>query len=178
EAYMLEKGRRRPLAEIVPSPELHIRKGKDGTDYDCFRNCLNLEEETLAVNTEIKAAWDKSAPEIEEHAEYGDADADLLIVAHGIVSAAARAAVDKLKAQGVRARLFRPITLRPFPGDALRRAAKSARKIFVAESAINQLARFVRDELYGHASAPIVEHFRPSMGITPKELVDLVTSNT
>ena len=68
-------------------------------------------------------------------------------------------------------------SLRPFPGDALRRAAKGARKIIVAESAINQLARFVRDELYGHASAPIVEHFRPSMGITPKELVDLVTSH-
>src|SRR5512142_157598 len=177
EAYMLEKKRTRPLSEIVPSPELHVRKAADGTDYDCFRNCLNLEEETLAVNMEIKAAWDKVAPEIEEHAEYGDPEADLLIVAHGIVSAAARSAIDKLKASGIRARLFRPITLRPFPGDALRRAAKGARKIIVAESAINQLARFVRDELYGHASAPIVEHFRPSMGITPKELVDLVTSH-
>lgn len=177
EAYMLEKKRTRALASIVPSPELHVRKGPDGTDYDCFRNCLNLEEETLAVNMEIKAAWDEAAPEIEEHAEYGETGADLLIVAHGIVSAAARTAIDRLKAQGIRARLFRPITLRPFPGRALRRAAMGARKIIVAESAINQLARFVRDELYGHSTAPIVEHFRPSMGITPKELADVVAAN-
>ncbi|MEY4744655.1 MAG: hypothetical protein RL272_600 [Candidatus Parcubacteria bacterium] len=177
EAYMLEGKRTRRLEEIVPSPELHIRKGADGEEYDCFRNCLNLEEETLAVNMEIKAAWDKVAPEIEEHRAYGDADADLLIVAHGIVSAAAKAAVDALKARGVKARLFRPVTLRPFPASALREAARGARKIFVPESAIAQLSRFVRDTLYGHASAPIVEYGRPSIGITPKEIVDLVTSN-
>lgn len=177
EAYMLEKKRTRRLEGLVPSPELHIRRGADGVDYDCFRNCLNMEEETLAVNMEIKDAWDKMAPEIVEHREYGDKDADLLIVAHGIVAAGAKAAIDRLKASGVKARLFRPVTLRPFPEDALRRAAQGARKIFVPESALGQLSRFVRDSLYGHASAPIVEYGRPSIGITPKEIEDLVTAN-
>ena len=178
EAYMLEAKRTRPLADIVPSPELHVRKAPDGTEYDCFRNCLNMEEETLAVNMEIKAAWDKMAPEVIEHQEYGDADAEMLIVAHGIVAAAARSAIDKLKAQGVKARLFRPVTLRPFPEKAIRAAAIGAKKIFIPESALRQLSRFVSDALYGHASAPIIEYGRPSIGITPKEIVDLVIANS
>lgn len=175
EAYMLEKSRTRPLEGLVPSPEIHIRKGPDGTSYDCFRNCLNLEEETLAVNMEIKAAWDKMAPEIVAHEEFGDRDAELLIVAHGIVAASARAAIKTLAEKGVKARLFRPVTLRPFPDDALRAAAKGARKILVPESALDQLGRFVRNSLYGHSSAPVVGYERPSMGITPTELVTFVS---
>jgi 2-oxoglutarate ferredoxin oxidoreductase subunit alpha len=174
EAYMLEKKRTRPLEDVMPSPELHVRKGKDGTQYDCFRNCLNLEEETLAVNEEIKRAFDLAAPEIVEYEEYGDKDADLLIVAFGIVAASAKTAIAKLKEQGIALRLFRPITLRPFPEEALRASAAGAKRIIVAESAINQLARFVKESLYGRSAPPMTEHFRPSIGITPAEIVDLV----
>lgn len=174
EAYMLETNRARPLAEIMPSPELHIRKAADGTSYDCYRNCLNLEEETLAVNMEIKDAWDAVADEIIEYEEGGDKDADLLIVAHGIVAASARSAIARLQEQGIRARLFRPITLRPFPDAALRRAAQGARRIFIPESALGQLSRFVRNTLYGYTNAPITEYGRPSMGIVPNEIVELV----
>lgn len=174
EAYMLEKNRTRPLADIVPSPELEVRVAKDGTAYDCFRNCLNMEEETLAVNMEIKAAWDKMTPEIVAHENYGDETAEILIVATGIVAASARSAINELAKDGIRARLFRPITLRPFPEEGLRTASKGASKIIVAESALGQLSRFVRDSLYGHASVPVIEHGRPSMGITPNEIVALV----
>lgn len=174
EAYMLEKSRTVPLETVVPSPELHIRKGADGTSYDCFRNCLNMEEETLAVNMEIKAAWDKMAPEVTEYAEHGDRDAEILIVAHGIVSASARSALAELERQGIKARVFRPITLRPFPDDALRAAAKGAKKILIPESALDQLSRFVKSALYGVCDAPIVEYGRPSIGITPGEIERLV----
>ena len=178
EAYMLETKRSRPMEEIMPSPEYHARKSADGTIYDCYRNCLNLEEETLAVNMEIKAAWDKMAPEIIEFEEFGDADAETLIVAHGIVAASARSAIGKLKEQGIRARLFRPITLRPFPADALRKAAKGAHRIIVPESALGQMSKFVRDALYGHSQVPVLEYGRPSIGITPSEIVSVVRGET
>ena len=75
---------------------------------------------------------------------------------------------------GSTARLFRPITLRPFPDEELRVAAQGVRRILIVESAIDQLARFCRNALYGHAAAPIVEHFRPSIGIPVEEIVDLL----
>jgi 2-oxoglutarate ferredoxin oxidoreductase subunit alpha len=170
EKYMLEDMRERPISAVVPSPEVHIRT-QDGTEYSCYRNCLNLEEETLQVNMEIKEAWDKVAHEIEEHETYGDPAAETLIVAHGIVAAAAKQAVDEL---GPSTRLFRPITLRPFPGDALRAAAKGAKKIIIPESALGMFARLVKEELYGTTMAPIIEYGRPSIGINVDEIVGVV----
>jgi len=176
EAYLLEKNRTVPLSDVVPSPEIETRV-VDGVAYDCLRNCLNLEEEALAVNMETKEAFDLAAPVIVEHETVGDPKAPTLIVAHGSVSASAKAAIQVLAGRGVKARLFRPITLRPFPEEALRQAAKGVERILVVESAVNQLSRFVKETLYGHCSAPIVDHFRPSMGIVPTEIAELVMSH-
>ena len=169
EKYLLEEKRERPINAVVPNPEVHIRV-VDGVEYSCYRNCLNLEEETLQVNMEIKDAWDKVADEIIESETYGDPNAETLIVAHGIVAAATKQAIDEVGG----ARLFRPITLRPFPAAALRAAARGAKKIIVPESAIDQLAKLVKDCLYGHANAPLVEYARPSIGITVEEIIDLI----
>lgn len=174
EAYMLERKRVSNLEKVIPTPELDVRNVGD-TEYSCLRNCLNLEEETLAVNLQIKAAWDEMTPKIVEHATYGDADADVLVIAHGIVSQSAKSAVQDLAAKGVKARVFRPITLNPFPVDALRDAVKGASRIIIAESAVNQLGRVVKDALYGHCDVALEEYFRPSIGILPQEIKDLVT---
>lgn len=174
EPYMLEKNRKRSLDTLVPSPELHIRYGKDGTEYACFRNCLNMEEETLAVNMEIKKAWDDIAEDLTEYEVYGDEGADILFVAHGIVAASVKSAIIALQKEGVAAKLFRPITLRPFPEKALQKAVEKAKKIIVPESAIGQLERFVTHALYGKSTAPIFPYARPSMGIVPEELVTFV----
>jgi 2-oxoglutarate/2-oxoacid ferredoxin oxidoreductase subunit alpha len=170
EKYLLEAYRKRPINEVVPKPEVHIRV-EGGVEYSCYRNCLDLEEDTLQVNMEIKDAWDQIAGEIEEHRTYGDPNAQTLVIAHGIVAQAAKAAIDEM---GGKARLFRPVTLRPFPAEALRAAAKGATRIVVPESAINQLAKLCREALYGHASSPIVEHFRPSVGIYVEEILTLL----
>ena len=46
-------------------------------------------------------------------------DAEIVLVGYGISSRIARSAADALRAAGVKAGLFRPITLNPFPSDAL-----------------------------------------------------------
>ncbi len=174
EAYMLERERKVPLTDVVPSPEIWIRH-VDGVEYACLRNCLNREEETLAVNMEIKEAWDKMSPKVTEHEEYGPKDAKTLIVAHGVVAAAARAAIEQMNGDGDDLRLFRPITLNPFPYAELRKAAEGADRIIVAEAAINQLCRFVKESLYG-LDTPITEYFRPSIGILAEDIIEVVKS--
>jgi 2-oxoglutarate ferredoxin oxidoreductase subunit alpha len=171
ERYLLEEKRERPIDQVVPKPEVQIRN-QDGVEYSCYRNCLNLEEETLQVNMEIKEAWDKISHEIEEHETYGDPKAEILIVAFGIVGSAAKQAIDQT---GGAARLFRPITLRPFPRKAIRAAAKGAKRIIVPESAIGQLSRLVKEELYGVTDAPMIEYHRPSIGISVEEIMRLIT---
>jgi len=114
------------------------------------------------------------AIEATEHELYGQDGARTVIVAHGLVAAAARSAIDSSGDAHGGTSLFRPITLNPFPAQALRRAVERAERIVVAESAYNQLGRLVKDALYGHSSVPIVEFFRPSFSILPDDLIDLL----
>ena len=66
-------------------------------------------------------------------------DADVLVVAIGISARAAKRAVESCRARGIRAGLFRPITLWPFPEEALRQAARRARAVLVPELNAGQL---------------------------------------
>lgn len=70
----------------------------------------------------------------------GCEDAEVVIVAIGISARAATRAIDIARANGVRLGLFRPITLWPFPEDALRAAAKNARAVLVPEMNAGQLS--------------------------------------
>jgi 2-oxoglutarate ferredoxin oxidoreductase subunit alpha len=78
-------------------------------------------------------------------------DAELLVVAIGISARAARRAVALARERGVKAGLFRPITLWPFPEEALRQAASKARAVLVSEMNAGQLRLEVERVLRAHA---------------------------
>lgn len=77
---------------------------------------------------------------IERVETFDTEDAEIVIVAIGIVARAARRAAQDLRAAGIRAGLFRPITLWPFPEAALREATAKARRVLVPEMNAGQLA--------------------------------------
>ncbi len=72
------------------------------------------------------------------------ADADLLIVAFGTVGRIARSAMRQARARGLRVGIFRPISLWPFPFDALRAAAARTQGILVVEMNAGQMLEDVR----------------------------------
>lgn len=78
--------------------------------------------------------------------EYMAGDAEVLFVAFGISSRIARTAVDELRKAGVKAGLFRPVTLNPFPREALAKAAKG-RRVLTIELDAGQFADDVRLQL-------------------------------
>ncbi len=67
------------------------------------------------------------------------ADADVVIVALGVVGRAARKAVRELRAEGVKVGLFRPITLWPFPTKSFRKLTGKAKHFVVAEMNAGQM---------------------------------------
>ena len=77
---------------------------------------------------------------IERVDTFGLDDAEVVIVAIGIVARAARRAAQQLRAASIRAGLFRPVTLWPFPEQALCDAAANARHVLVPEMNAGQLA--------------------------------------
>ncbi|MEM3701856.1 MAG: transketolase C-terminal domain-containing protein [Conexivisphaerales archaeon] len=60
-------------------------------------------------------------------------DAETLFVAYGISARIAMEAASNMRENNIRAGVFRPITLNPFPGKMLVDAAKNSRRIIVVE---------------------------------------------
>lgn len=70
-------------------------------------------------------------------------DADVVIVAYGIVARAALSAVRKAREKGIKAGLLRLITLWPFPEKQVAAAAQQVKRIVVPEMNCGQLVREV-----------------------------------
>jgi pyruvate/2-oxoacid:ferredoxin oxidoreductase alpha subunit len=80
---------------------------------------------------------------------YDTQDADILLVGYGITSRILRSAVEGARAEGQRVGLFRPISLWPFPSEALRKAAAGVRQVVVVELSNGQMVEDVRLALNG-----------------------------
>lgn len=159
--------------QMVETQPLMGSVGMPGRDREPvhLRNTYNMEDELYEVIKEMDEDFWRIAPEIIEYQAFGNDDAELVIISHGIVSRAAKGAVEYLRQKGLKVGYFRPITLRPFPREALRDGVKKAKKILVAESAMGQLEGIIKEELYG-LTIPIEGYFRPGEGITVEEIAE------
>ena len=106
-------------------------------------------------------------------------DVDVVIVACNTPAQLAKGAVKELRDHGLRVGLFRPITLWPFPIDALLGVIDGARHIVVVEASEGQLEDEVRLALsHAEVHAPPISHVRRQGGILPSqaEIVERVLS--
>jgi len=134
-----------------------------------LRNCYNLEEEIGEVISQYSDEYQKKRKEIEEFEDYRLEGAETIIIAHGIVGAAVKEAVDSLRNRGQKVGLFRPITLRPFPLKGAKKVLEKAKKIITIESALGQLSELFKSEFYW-INVPLLEINKPAVGFTPEEI--------
>lgn len=174
EALTLYNPRDRGM-EPVPAFPMIGRAGVPGVDRDPahWRNAYSVEEELFDVLRPIIIDYYSAVPFLTEKDEGCLAGAELVIVGHGIVGRAVRAAVRELREKGFPAGYFRPLTLRPFPEENLREILRRCPRLFIVESAWGQLAGLVRMSLGGSGKegAEIYTYFRPGLGITAAEIV-------
>ncbi len=71
-------------------------------------------------------------------------DADVVVVASGIVGRVAKTAVEKARKRGLKVGLFRPVTLWPFPGEQLEEFSRHAEALLVVELNTGQMVDDVR----------------------------------
>ena len=139
-----------------------------------MRNCYNLEEEVGEVISQYSDEYQKKREEIEEFEEYRLEGAETIIIAHGIVGAAVKEAVDSLRNRGQKVGLFRPSTLRPFPLNGAKKVLEKAKKIITIESALGQLSELFKSEFYW-INIPLLEINKPAVGFTPEEIDETIT---
>jgi len=165
--------------EMVKTYPLIGLEGKisAGREPQHLCNIYSLEEELYEVVMKVAAEYESIADQIVEYDEKYCDDADIIIVSHGVVSRSADDAVQILRAQGIKAGYFRPITLRPYPQKQLRDAiAKSgAKKLLIAESAYGQLDKLTKQEIFGE-TVKIENLFMPGVGIIDYDIISKVKS--
>jgi len=126
---------------------------------------IYLEPDDLEAHVMKLDAKYKTAEKLEaRHELYNAEDPEVLLVGYGITSRVLRTVVDTVRKEGVRAGLFRPITLWPFPAEALRNAARRAQMVLVVEMSTGQMVEDVRLTLDGRID---VEFYGRSGGNVP-----------
>ena len=71
--------------------------------------------------------------------EYCTEDAEIVVFAYGVSGRSGKTAVDEARAAGVKAGLFRPLTIWPFPEEEVEALASRVRKIIVPELSLGQI---------------------------------------
>jgi 2-oxoglutarate ferredoxin oxidoreductase subunit alpha len=102
-------------------------------------------------------------------------DAEIVVIAYGIVARAALSAIKRAREQGIRAGLLRLITLWPFPEKQVAKAAEKADAIIVPEMNYGQIVR----EVERVAKTTPVYHL-PKLGEephTPNEILQAIRSH-
>jgi len=112
----------------------------------------------------LDAKYRKAAEVEARHELYQADDPEVLLVGYGITSRVLRTVVDRARKEGVRAGLFRPVTLWPFPAEALKKAARRAHMVLVAEMSTGQMVEDVRLSLDGRVN---VEFYGRTGGNVP-----------
>lgn len=132
------------------------------------RNVVTSLELDSAVMEKNNERFQRTYQEIEKNEvryeeKYTD-DAEYLIVAFGSIARICLKAIEEARKAGIKVGLIRPITLWPFPYDAIREAAKHVKGILCVELNAGQMIEDVR--LAVSDSVP-VRHFGRLGGIVP-----------
>ncbi len=100
-------------------------------------------------------------------------DAEIVVIAYGTTARIAEGALNRVRKDGLRAGLLRPVTLWPFPSRAIQDLARRVKNFIVFEMSTGQMVEDVRLALEG--SANIIFHGRPGGVIpTPAEFARII----
>ena len=143
-------------------------------------NSLYIDPQVLEDS--VKARYQRYA-EVEknevQYEEFMTDDADIVLVAFGITARICKSAVTAARAAGIKAGLLRPITLWPFPKDAISAAADHAKALMSVEMSMGQMVDYVRVAVNG--KKPVYFYGRtggmiPSVEEVTKEICSLANA--
>lgn len=168
---MMEPIVMRDPVESVPEKDWSLT-GCAGRDRHIIDTFHPSSEELEAFDLKL-AAKHKLISENEKRAEaYKTEDAEIVVTAFGLISRVVKKAVDMAREKGVKAGLFRPITLWPFPSEKLCEAAKNAKQVLSVELNQGQMVEDVRLAVNGRVPVSFYGHV--SVLPTPEEVFEQI----
>lgn len=109
---------------------------------------LFLDPEKLEQhNLHLKEKYDTMKEQETMAENFLTEDAEIILVGYGSAARIAKAVVEQARKLGVKAGLFRPITLYPFPTREIQAACSNATQVLTVEMSLGQLVEDVRYHL-------------------------------
>lgn len=130
---------------------------------------LKLGKDDAYLNRHVKSLAENYAEIAKNEVKYENFmcdDADFVLCAYGTSARVCKKAVKVLREQGIKAGLFRPITLWPFPEDAIEAACAKAKKVLTVEMSLGQMVQDVR--LYANKKKDEYDFYGEPGGLIPK----------
>ncbi|MBC7286825.1 MAG: 3-methyl-2-oxobutanoate dehydrogenase subunit VorB [Armatimonadetes bacterium] len=173
-AQMMEPVRLRPRGKVLPlDREWAVGGGLRGRQRRVINSLWVRPEVMEAVNLRMASRFQQAEREMIRFELIGDPEPDVLLCAYGTMARVCETAAEWVRDKGVRAAVFRPISLVPFPYEQLRQASERSGRVLVVELSLGQ---FVEDVRLAIANTRPV-HFLGRAGgalIGPEDLADHV----
>ena len=106
----------------------HDKNGFPTEEIETCRKLIQRLDDKVALHED----------EVESYEEFMMDDAEIMIVAYGSVSLAAKESIRHLRAEGIKAGLFRPITIWPSPAAKIKEYTDKIKNVIVVELNIGQ----------------------------------------
>jgi 2-oxoisovalerate ferredoxin oxidoreductase alpha subunit len=134
-----------PEDSILPSGEKSWALTGDKQSENRLHTSIYIENDELeAHNARLQKKFAVMKASEQRAEEYMTEDAEVLLVGYGSVSRQLKAMVNDVRQRGIKAGLFRPITISPFPALQLRQCVRGVKKLVVVEMSNGQLQSDVR----------------------------------
>lgn len=127
------------------------------------------DDELILLNERLSKKYKLISQRETRYEEFMTDDAEIIIVAFGIVSRFSKAAIEELRDLGIKAGLIRPITLYPFPTEIIAKRATTVKGFLTVEMNEGQMVEDVKLSVNG--KVPV--HFLGGGGgkiTTPKDI--------
>jgi 2-oxoglutarate ferredoxin oxidoreductase subunit alpha len=164
---------REPLPVEYPKPEWSVGGPRNGRPKRVISSIYIAPEVLEDLNHRLYARYAQAAIEDLRFEEYGAEDPDILVCAYGISARVCQTAVDMVAAQGLKVRMFRPITLFPFPSAQIATWAERVKQVLVVELSMGQFVEDVRLSVEGRCPVQFSGHTGGVLH-TPEEVAGIL----
>ena len=129
-----------PLASFGEGYRFHVT----GLTHDSHGFPTNKPSEAAEMMERLRKKISYNIRDLVQIESYQMEDAKIAIFAAGITSRAAKAAIVSARAEGIKVGLLRPLTIWPFPDDAVRKMLRNVETVIVPELNQGQLIHEVQ----------------------------------
>ena len=143
-----------------PYPEVDVSSwaltGAKGRDARMIYSVATDEKKQIQHICDLHRKFEVIAENETTYEEFEVDDADIVLVAFGSMTRNIKAAMKVLRAKGIKAGCFRPVTLNPFPHKQIHALAEKGKEFVVVEMNMGQMFKDVKYAVEGLSEVSLV----------------------